>query len=58
MGNDLIPYSIAVGAEKVYFFSPHCKVTKKVNIPHVDLLKRNGNSVDPFHYHVEKLCPD
>ena len=58
MGNNLIPYSIAVGEENVYFVSTHCKFRKRINIRDVDLLKTNGNSLDPFDYHVEKLSPD
>ena len=48
MGNNLIPYSIAVGEENVYFLSPHCKHTKRVKIRDIDLLKTKRNSVDPF----------
>ena len=58
MGNNMIPYSIAVGEENVYFLSPQCKYTKRVIIREVHLLKTNGNSVDPFDYHLEKHGPD
>ena len=58
MGNNLVPYNIAVGEEIVYFFSTHCKNTKRINFRYVDFLKTNENSVDLFDYHVEKLRPD
>ena len=57
MGNNLIPYSIALGEENVYFCFTLCKYTKRIKIRDVDLLKINGNSVDPFDYHVGKLRP-
>ena len=58
MGNNMIPYSTAVGEENVYFLSPHCNYTKRVIVRDVDLLKTNGNSVDPFDYHLENHGPD
>ena len=58
MGNNLIPYSIAVGEENVYFVSLHCKFTKRVIIRDVDKLKTNGTSVDPFDYHLQQHGPD
>ena len=54
----MIPHSIAVGEENLYFLSPHCKYTKRVNIRDLDLLRTNGYSVDPFEYHLEKHGPD
>ena len=32
MGNNMIPYSITVDEENVYFLSPHCKFLKRLNI--------------------------
>ena len=58
MGNNLIPYSIAVGEENVCFVSPQCKYTKRVNIRDVDMLNTNGTSVDPFDYHLQQHGPD
>ena len=29
MGDNMIPYSIAVGEENIYFLSPHCKCKVK-----------------------------
>ena len=58
MGDNLIPYSKSVVEENVYFLSPHCKYTKIVKIRDVDLFKTNGNSVDPFDYHLQKHGPD
>ena len=58
MGNNMNPYSIAVGEELVYSHSPHCKHIKRIKIKDYELLNTNGNSVVPFDYHVEKLRPD
>ena len=54
----MIPYSIAMGEEKIYFLSPHCKCIKRAKIKHDDLLKTTGNSIGPFDYHLEKHGPD
>ena len=58
MGDNMIPYSIAVGEENIYFLSPHCKCIKRAKIKDDELLKTNGNSSDPFDYHLEKHGPD
>ena len=57
MGDNDIPYSIAKGEEFIYFLSPHCKVIKKVKNKDDEFLKTNGNSIDPFDYHLEKHGP-
>ena len=57
-GDKMIPYSIAIGEESVYFLSPDRKCTKRAKIKDDELLKANGNSIDPFDYHVEKHGPD
>ena len=52
MGNNLTPYSIAVSHENVHFSTPHFEfIERKKNIEK-ELLKSNGNSADPFDYHV------
>ena len=52
MGNNLTPSSIAIGDENIYFLAPHFKFIKRRKINDNELLKSNGNSVDPFGYHV------
>ena len=52
MGNNLTPYSIAVGHENVYCLTPHFKFFKREMIKDNKLLKTNTSSVDPFDYHV------
>ena len=54
----MIPYSIAIGEEKIYFVCPHCKCIKRAEIKNDELLKTNENSIDPFDYHLEKHGPD
>ena len=54
MGDNMIPYSIAIGEENIYFLSPHCKSIKRKNIKDDELLKTNGNSIDRFDYHLER----
>ena len=48
MGDNMIPYSIAIGEENIYCLSPHCKCIKRANIKNDELLKTNGISIDPF----------
>ena len=50
----MIPYSVAIGEEIIYFLSPHCKCIKRAKNKVVDSLKTNGSSIDPFDYHLEK----
>ena len=57
MGSNLTPYSIAIGDENIYFLTPHFKFIKREKFIKHELLKSNGNSVDPFDYHVSK-CRD
>ena len=51
MGNNLIPCSIAIGKENIYFFTPHFKVVKRERIDNDKFSNTNGRSVDPFDYH-------
>ena len=57
MGDNMIPYSIAIGEEIIYFLSSHCKFVKRAKIKNDRLLKTNGISIDPFDYHLEKHGP-
>ena len=52
MGNNLTPYSIAIGDESIYSMSPHFKFIIKEKINDNELLKTNKTTVDPFDYHV------
>ena len=52
MGNNLTPYSIAVGHENIYFLTPHYKLIKRDKNNDKELLKTDKSSVDPFDYHV------
>ena len=58
MGNKLIPYSIAIGGENIYFLNPHFKFIRRNKINYDDLLKRNENSVDPYEYHLSNCEKD
>ena len=51
MGNNLLPYCIAIDNENIYFLTPHFKFNKREEINYNEVLKSNGNSVDPFDYH-------
>ena len=46
MGNNLIPYSIAIGEENIYFLTPHFEYNKKENIKNIELMETNENFVD------------
>ena len=48
MRNNLTPYSIAIGDEKIGFLTPHFKFIKRGKFIDNELLKTNGNSADPF----------
>ena len=58
VGNNLTPYSLAIGEENIYFLTPHFIFIKRKNINDNELLKSNGNSVDPFEYHKLNCSDD
>ena len=58
MVNHLIPYTIAVSMENIYFLTPHFKFIKREKIDYNDLLKTNENSVDPYDYHISQCGKD
>ena len=58
MGNNLIPYSIAIGDENIYFLNPLFKFIRRDKIEYDDLLSRNENSVDPNDYHFSYCGKD
>ena len=51
-GNNLTPYSIAIGEANIYFLSPYFKFFVKEKINESELLNTNENSVDPFDCHI------
>ena len=55
MGNNLTLYSVAVGHENIYFFTPHFNFIKRDKINENELLKTKASSVDPFDYHVSNF---
>ena len=58
MGNNLIPYSIAIGDENIYFLTPHFIFFRRDKIDYDVFLSRNENFVDPYHYHVSNCGKD
>ena len=54
MGNNLTPYSIAIGEQNIYSLTPHFKFIKKEKINDNELLKTTASSANPFDYHLEK----
>ena len=55
MGNILIPYSIAIGDEKIHFLTPEFEFIERENIKTVKSMERNENFVDLFDYH-DSVC--
>ena len=51
MGNNLIPYSIAICDENINFLNPYFKFIRRDKIDYDDLLRKIENSVDPYDYH-------
>ena len=51
MGNNLIPYSIAIGEKNIYFSIPDFKFIKRGNIKNIKSMERNEKFVDLFDYH-------
>ena len=58
MGINLIPYSIVVGMENIYFLRPHFKFIRGKKVDYDNLLETNGYSVDPYDYHVAQCGKD
>ena len=54
MGNNLTPYSIAIGAKNTYFLTPHFELIKRDRSDYHKLLNTTKNSLDPFDYHISK----
>ena len=54
MGNNMIPYTFAVGEKYTNFLSSHYKFIQNEKIEDGTLLNASINSLDPYDYHVEK----
>ena len=58
MGNNMIPYTFAVGEKYTYFLSSHHKYIENDKIEERSLLNATNNSLDPYDYHVETCVKD
>ena len=58
VGNNMIPYPIAVGEKFTNFLYNRWKFLENDKIEEGTLLNRTNNSLDPFHYHAEKCGAD
>ena len=58
MGNNLSPYSKAIGEENNSFLTPHFKFIKRDRMEDSEILNTNESSVNPFDYHVSKCRKD
>ena len=45
MGNNLIPYSIAIGEENIYFLTPHFEYFKRENIKKIELMEMKSSLI-------------
>ena len=54
MGNNMIPYTIAVGERYTYFISSHCKFIENDKIQEGTLLNSSNDSLDPYDYHLSR----
>ena len=55
MGNNLTPYSIAIGDEYIHFLAPLIKFIKREMINIDETKKTNERSVDPYDLHVSRF---
>ena len=58
MGNNLIPYTFAIGENYTYFISTHYKFIENDKIDEGTLLNPSSDSLDPYGYHLSKNGPD
>ena len=58
MGNNLTPYSIAIGMQNIYFLTPHFLYIKKRKLNDDNLLETNDFSNDPYCYHISQCGED
>ena len=57
-GNNMIPYTFAVGEKCTYFLSSHYKFIENDKIEEGTFLNVANNSLDPYDYYVEKCGKD
>ena len=50
MGNNLVPYGMAIGEENIYFLTPDIEFTKREDNKNIKSLERKEISVDLFDY--------
>ena len=58
MGNNIVPYTLAIGEKYTYFISNHHKIIENDKIEEGTLLNARNDSSDPFDYHLEKCGID
>ena len=51
MGDNMVPYTVAVGEKYTYFLSSHYKLIENDKIEHGTLLNATNNSLNPYYYH-------
>ena len=54
MGNNMIPYTSAIGEKYTYFISTHYKFIENDEIDEGRLLNPSSDSLDPYDYHLSK----
>ena len=58
MGNNMIPYTFAVGEKYTYSLSSHYKFIENDKIEEGTFLNATNNSLGPYDYRVEKCGKD
>ena len=58
MGNNMCPFTIALGEKCTYFISNFYKILENEKIEEGTLLSATNNSLDPFVYHLKKCGED
>ena len=58
MGDNMTPYTFAVGEKYTYFISEHYKFIKNDKIEEGILLNATNNNLDPYNYHLDKCGVD
>ena len=54
MGNNMIPYTFAVGEKYTYFKSTHYRFFENERIVEGTLLNSSTDSLDPYDYHLSE----
>ena len=58
MGNNMVPYTFAIGEKYTYFISTHYKFIENDKIEEGTSLNATNDSLDPFDNHLEKCGID